>query len=1271
MSNFILLPNVEAFANNDITTLSANIGASDTVISVASVNNLAQLGGQFRLLIDSELLVVTGIDIGTNQFQVQRGQEGTTAASHSSGAQVVCILTAGALTKLKYDSGKVYIYREGWPFDAQGANVYATFDAAHQAAESNLPATIVIDNTLVEQGYVGNSVNYNAAVSSVVGSTATLTGLVALYPRLVGTLIGLSGEIQPGNIGVFTITAVLSSTSLQIDNPSAVAGDQHIIWNLVDGTAGSVTAGPSNLALITGLYSAPGPIPQGGINPSMVGQPITFINAGSPANDGTFTIYAYVSSSSILIQNASAVSIDSATWVIDSGSTASITAYSSGFVTMTGLSGITAEMVGYAIFVSGASNGGNNGQFTIASVLSSSSVTFENFSGVAPDANNGAISWQISPTNATIYQTNVPTVTVSGLVNVGAQTGNALTIANSNYNSTTAPILAWVSDTTVLINPLNNISFTTPDPNNGSLWWHIGDDYDLSEITLTAFPGYSATLFLNDGATFNEGIAEVTGPLAVQGNYNSQPYAGTLGVSLFGYYNPSINVIKGAAILNEATQDIFDLSFTSNSYYVILDEQGSADHFAWMGNTAITLQVTIYTGGTISGRFVSGTSGSLNVLVYDTNVTPPTSYGGFYGTPGDGVQVQYLAQAATLVPFTESSPPSPNNGPDATGPYNVQTGTMYFNTDSNQPFWYTGSTWVSYVGTNSLAVTFGHLTPTTRGYNLTGNQYNASAFAGDGTNYGVVLLGSDSASFSDINANYAAFLSGDGAKVTSGWSVVAGGYHNNIGGSLSNYGYNVIGGGYENQINETYGYSFIGGGQSNLISTEGGWNFIGGGFENYFDNGADSYCNVIVGGDENFITSPGNTNTICGGYRNSINGSDSEGPYYCFVGGGESNTIGSGTYTNCSYSNINGGYDNYIYDQYATIGGGYGNYIASGGSYAIIGGGVENEIESGEYATIGGGTANLINGGTYGTIAGGQQNQVTGARGTIGGGSVNIVSDQYATVAGGSSNEIESGEYATIAGGSGNFIEGGTAATIGGGAGNQAGDQYTTVAGGSSNNVQEGASYGAIGGGANNVVTGEGAVISGGFNNTAAGARAVVAGGDYNQAQGADSSVGGVRGLDYSVNGSRVLSSGSFSSINGSSQVLEVQFRGSSASIGTINLGCGDDGSGNPTQTTLTLPSNGLFNIVVDGAAMSNATNISYKAWTTRIVVQTLSSSTPTVLDQTDILAPYGTGPDAAGWSISATGVSANNLQINFTTGAADSTYITLNLRIVQLVPPV
>lgn len=76
-----------------------------------------------------------------------------------------------------------------------------------------------------------------------------------------------------------------------------------------------------------------------------------------------------------------------------SGTAAVISSKVSTTVTITGLTGMTANSVGRFLTFTGAASAGNNGTFIIASFISASSVTITNSAGVAGDVNNGAISW--------------------------------------------------------------------------------------------------------------------------------------------------------------------------------------------------------------------------------------------------------------------------------------------------------------------------------------------------------------------------------------------------------------------------------------------------------------------------------------------------------------------------------------------------------------------------------------------------------------------------------------------------------------------------------------------------------------------------------------------------------------------------------------------------------------------------------------------------------------------------------------------------------------
>lgn len=91
----------EKFTNSASSTLNGGISDVATSLVVTSAASFP-VEGQFRVKIESEILLVTGVS-GTT-FTVTRAQEGTTAVSHSTGLDVVHVLTAGAVAQLKEDT---------------------------------------------------------------------------------------------------------------------------------------------------------------------------------------------------------------------------------------------------------------------------------------------------------------------------------------------------------------------------------------------------------------------------------------------------------------------------------------------------------------------------------------------------------------------------------------------------------------------------------------------------------------------------------------------------------------------------------------------------------------------------------------------------------------------------------------------------------------------------------------------------------------------------------------------------------------------------------------------------------------------------------------------------------------------------------------------------------------------------------------------------------------------------------------------------------------
>lgn len=87
---------IESFANAFTTTLSGPMLVGDLSAGVVSAMPVGLQGGQFRIAIGTELLLVTAGE-ATTTWTVSRGVEGTTAAAHSTGAIITHVLTAASL----------------------------------------------------------------------------------------------------------------------------------------------------------------------------------------------------------------------------------------------------------------------------------------------------------------------------------------------------------------------------------------------------------------------------------------------------------------------------------------------------------------------------------------------------------------------------------------------------------------------------------------------------------------------------------------------------------------------------------------------------------------------------------------------------------------------------------------------------------------------------------------------------------------------------------------------------------------------------------------------------------------------------------------------------------------------------------------------------------------------------------------------------------------------------------------------------------------------
>lgn len=293
-------------------------------------------------------------------------------------------VTSGGYVKLTADGTSFYA-RVG----SVSSNTALTLDAAYGGSSGSGAAQYSFDSSyrLAEIRRIGPSDSAKAGVP--ISSDAGPLGWAILgRPQLA-----LKGRVQ-------VVRGLLEQSGF--DAAITAIGPR-------SGVAASITAFASGQVTLTGLS---------GMTADAVGTLITLSNAAIAANNGSFRIFKFISSSSVQITNYDAVFPDPNSGVIAwvtlksdqveleipsgsfspdlSGSTASITAFDGTNVTISGLSGMEPSCVGQQLIVTGADSAGNNSTaspFTIATFVSSTTVTYLNPDGFAPDVNNGFISW--------------------------------------------------------------------------------------------------------------------------------------------------------------------------------------------------------------------------------------------------------------------------------------------------------------------------------------------------------------------------------------------------------------------------------------------------------------------------------------------------------------------------------------------------------------------------------------------------------------------------------------------------------------------------------------------------------------------------------------------------------------------------------------------------------------------------------------------------------------------------------------------------------------
>lgn len=183
----------ELFANSStpgsvvaLTTLGAAVTdtTGTTLTTSAAAPAALQGAGQFRIVIDSEIMLVTG-GAATTTWTVTRGAEGSTAATHSNGASIFHYLTAGALRAMSYGG-----------VTAQGAGTYVALTDDNNVVNTPAANVEIMYCFAVAQPITLAKIGIFTGGNGTVGAVFRLGLRYDTGRRVPGTLIVDAGTVD-------------------------------------------------------------------------------------------------------------------------------------------------------------------------------------------------------------------------------------------------------------------------------------------------------------------------------------------------------------------------------------------------------------------------------------------------------------------------------------------------------------------------------------------------------------------------------------------------------------------------------------------------------------------------------------------------------------------------------------------------------------------------------------------------------------------------------------------------------------------------------------------------------------------------------------------------------------------------------------------------------------------------------------------------------------------------------------------------------------------